>query len=478
MRKDIRKPLLLVGCLVAVTCAAMAYSSRGNSAPAPTPLAPVPAPMSAKGGIVTLAGHLIQDKIHGGGDGTVGLALTLSADRVSGSTGSEAALVDMVIVLDRSGSMQGAKIRDARQATLDLLSSLSPGDRFALITYSDDVTRHCGLMDLTPANRASLETMIRNIQPGGSTNLGGGLQEGIRALQEGRRKGLPGRVILISDGLANRGITDPKALGAMASTAIEEAFAVSTVGVGSDFNEHLMTSLADRGAGNYHYLENPATFAEVFLKEFLHTREVAASSLEIRIPLPQGASMVHAAGYPVEVRDGCAVFHPGDLRSGQARQLFVTLRLDTRQERNWEIAGIVARYFHKGEPRSVTLAGSFHVACVKDPREALASIHKNEWERKVLQEDYNLLKEEVAKDIQRGDKKAAIDRIESYRSVQEAVNSTVNSPAVAGNLGNDLGQLRQQVDATFQGAPAEVTEKQKSNSKALQFKGYEGRRGK
>jgi Ca-activated chloride channel family protein len=469
-----KKSVFLIACLFAVTCAALAYSGRDHAGGPPSD--PVPGRFGT--GLLNLTARLIQDKIHMGGDGTVGLALTFAAQPGSDSDRVDRSRVDMVIVLDRSGSMQGAKIAHAKRATLDLLASLSPEDRVALVSYSDDVRRHCGLTELNAAGRAALETMVHEIVAAGATNLGGGLQEGIHVLLQQSRKGNAGKVILISDGLANRGVTQPATLGNMAFTAAEKAFAVSTVGVGAEFNEQLMTNIADRGAGTYHYLENPGTFAEVFLKEFFHSREVMAAAVEVRIPLPRGASLIHAAGYPVEVKDGCAVFHPGELRSGQTRKLFLTFRFDTAEPQSWKIENIAARYFHKGEPHSIALPESFHVACVKDPREAVASIHKNEWEQKVLREDYSRLKEEVAHEVRKGNKKAALGLIDVYRRLQQEVNASVNSPAVASNLEKDLDHLRQTVDETFAGTGGEVAEKQKSNAKALQYDGYMGRRAK
>ena len=80
--------------------------------------------------------------------------------------------------------MEGQKINDAKKAVLDLLRTLSPGDRFGLITYADHVQRHSGMLSVTGGNREHLESMIRNISPGGSTNLGAGLQEGISLLEK------------------------------------------------------------------------------------------------------------------------------------------------------------------------------------------------------------------------------------------------------------------------------------------------------
>ncbi len=471
MRRKHLKSLFVVGSLVAVTCIAMRYSGLDSTVNGGvTPI------INGKSGVVTLSGNLTQDKILYGADGNVALALTLSADEVFNSNEEDAGHVDMVIVLDRSGSMEREKLGYARQAVLDLLGGLTSKDRFAIVTYSDGVRRESALLPVTADNRERMKSIINKIRPGGGTNLGAGLQEGMNVLLAARKNGNIGKVILISDGLANQGITDPASLGNMASIAAEKEFGVSTVGVGADFNEQLMTTLADRGTGNYYYLENPDTFASVFEKEFQNARSVAASSVEIRIPLARGVSIVDAAGYPIDIKDSQAVFHPGDLLSGQARKLFVTLRVPTNKEGTFEVSGITARYLHKGKHYTVTLPEPFQIACVKEKKEVFASIKKEEWEEKVLDDELNRLKGEVALDIKNGAEEEAMKKIDNYYNEQQAVNSEVQSGKVAESLDKDLGDLRKKVRETFTGSSSEVRQKQKYNSKAMQFEGYVGRR--
>jgi Ca-activated chloride channel family protein len=473
MKKNRVKPLLLVGCLLAITCAALVYAGKGG----PFPLGPPPV-VSGKNGILNLSGNLTQNKVLYGGDGLAALALTLSADEVLDLDQGEANHVDMVIVLDRSGSMDGKKISDAKTAALNLLSNLTSADRFGLVTYSDGVQRRSNLIKVTPANRKRLEAIIRSISAGGATNLGAGLQEGIDLLLSARKMGNVRRVILISDGLANRGITDPVSLGNMATISMENEFAVSTVGVGSDFNEHLMTYIADRGAGNYYYLENPNLFAEVFLKEFKVTRAAAATSVEVRIPLRDGLTVVDASGFPIQIKDSQAVIQPGSLLSGQSKKLFLTLRVPTHKEQTIEISGISVRYRYEGNPYEVSLAQPFQLACVRDQQQVYTSIDKNEWEEKVLQDDFNKLREEVAAEIKKGKQQKALKRIDEYYRQQQSVNAVVASPKVATSLKKDLEELRGVVNETFQGERQEVELKQKKNSKSLQYEGYRGRRSK
>ena len=157
MKKKRFKNFLLITVLMAATGVAMAYSSNKTNFFFQNRSIVSSQQQTLKNGIVSVSGHLIQDKVLQGSDGTLGLSLTLQAEEIATSNSGEARNVDMVIVLDRSGSMKGRKINDARQAVLKLLSNLTSKDRFGLVTYSDGVHIASGLLNVTRANRQRME---------------------------------------------------------------------------------------------------------------------------------------------------------------------------------------------------------------------------------------------------------------------------------------------------------------------------------
>jgi Ca-activated chloride channel family protein len=465
------KPLAFVAVLIIVTGAAMAYTSRTQ------PAAPAPPVFSAgTDGVLALSGHLVQTHVLKGSHGRVSLELSLAAAPVGDGEVAAGRGIDFVVVLDRSGSMQGAKIDYARRSLLNLLADLTERDRFALFSYSDTVRRHCDLLAVTDRNRHLMESAVEGVFSGGATNLGEGLRAGIELISAAVRPGHPGRVVLISDGLANRGVTDPAGLGRMAAAAAGSEFAVSTVGVGADFNEFLMTTIADRGAGTYYYLENPAAFAEAFGKELLAAQSAAATGIAVSIHLPPGVRLMEAAGYPVTLNGQTATFHPGPLRSGQTRKVYLTLQVPTGEEKEFAVGRVTVRYQRRGESHETALEGPFIVACVGDEDRVASSIDRTRWEKKVLTEDYNRLKQEVAASVSAGNRDEALERIGRYEKEQRALNSVVRSPGVSENLEKDVNELRRRVDLTFQGPPAQAAERQKSSAKALQYEGYSNRR--
>ncbi len=433
----------------------------------------------AKEGIVQLDAGLTQTSVFAGGDGTLGLALTLTCDQMSMNTSAKRN-VDLVVVLDRSGSMAGRKIEDARRAIVELLSALGPGDRFALVSYANDVTVHGTLSPVTWQTRSMLTAMTRSIQAGGGTNLSGGMVAGMELLT---RKGdrpmfnpRMGKVILISDGHANQGVTDPLALGGMAAHSFRSNFTITTVGVGVDYNEQLMGVIADYGGGNYYFLENPALFADLFLEELSLTRAVAARNLEIKIPLPKGVTLLSAAGYPVEMSGRTVVLRPGSLRSGQERTFFLTLSLERGIEQRYVLSGITASYQHGDKISSIELDQPLVFQSVGDSKAAVASIDTALWEQQTMQEDYNKLREEVSRDLANGDKDAALGKITLYENEKRMLNAHVGSKVVADNLDTDMVKLKEAVENSLALTASPMARKQAA--KAMQSESYDQRRAK
>ena len=149
MKKGQSKSILFIFCLIVGTGAAMAYSASRQKVFSPGVISTPAINGVNLSGPLTISGKLTQTKILQGSDGRVNLALTLQADDMIDSGVGNLRQVDMVVVLDRSGSMKGRKIQNARQAVLKLLTELSPKDRFALVTYSDGVRQFSGLRHVT-----------------------------------------------------------------------------------------------------------------------------------------------------------------------------------------------------------------------------------------------------------------------------------------------------------------------------------------
>lgn len=191
---------------------------------------------------------------------------------------------DLALVLDRSGSMQGRKIVYARQGAAAAVGLLGPEDRASLVQFDDQVDL---LHPLTPAARSgTLQAIIAGIEPRGNTDLHGGWAAGADSLGDGEPGRGARRVVLLTDGLANHGVTDPGAIADDVAQAARRGIATSALGIGEDFNEELLEAVARAGDGSYTFVESPDLLPAFFEAELAGFANLAGR--EVRLGLAPG----------------------------------------------------------------------------------------------------------------------------------------------------------------------------------------------
>jgi Ca-activated chloride channel family protein len=303
--------------------------------------------------------------------------------------------------------------------------------------------------------------------------MSAGIDVAVRTVETSQRAGRAARVILISDGLANEGDASLEGLKARASRVTRWEHVLSTVGVGEDFNEFLMSSLADAGTGNYYYLNDATELASVFSQEFEATRETVATGLLVTMRPGGSVDVVDAAGYPLERDGGQVTFRPGSLFSGQERRIWVTLQVPGDRIGSYDLGHVSLSYSDRGERYSLTLENLPTLACVADEDRFFASVDKDVWEQSVLQETYNRLQEKVALAVKEGRRDRAIQAINDYREQNAYMNHQLQSKAVRDSF-DEVSQLEGEVQSAFTGA--DQATKQNRLSKERQAAGRDGRR--
>ncbi len=200
------------------------------------------------------------------------------------------------LVIDTSGSMSGASIDNARTAARTLVARLHAGDTFSLTRFSDTAEV---LVRRGPVGerRAAIQHAIESLHADGGTNIHDGLSAGYREASGGRADDDPMRIVmLVSDGRATSGDTNPQAIEALVTQAFQHEVQTSSFGVGSDYDGPLMSSIADRGAGGYYYVRESASIAQALATELDARLQPVAQALEVRVRLRSDVELVSTYG--------------------------------------------------------------------------------------------------------------------------------------------------------------------------------------
>lgn len=291
------------------------------------------------GGLVTLQGALSNGLVPAGQAGHASLLLDLVARDPAASTRPAMAVA---IVIDRSGSMAGEKIRTAREAAKQFVARLGDEDEVALITYSTDYAVDLP-MTAIKGQRERIDRIIDDVLDGGGTDIGGGLQAGLTALR-GAREGTVKRLLLVSDGNANQGITDPAELAAIARSGRDSGITVSTLGLGLDFNEDLLAQMASGAGGAYYYARDPESLRRAFDQELAGLTRLAAQNVEIGLELGAGVRVHEVYGYRTESRAGRLVVPVGDMATGEHRRVMIELETPPVSSGALDVANVVLSY--------------------------------------------------------------------------------------------------------------------------------------
>jgi Mg-chelatase subunit ChlD len=204
--------------------------------------------------------------------------------------------IDLTVVLDRSGSMGGEKL-DLCLATIEFLTEqLGAKDRLGLVTFDTNVRTDWSLIKMDKPGKAYVNDAVKNIRAGSTTNLSGGLMAGVEEL----KKGAPGdsnevkSLMLLTDGLANHGITDSAAIVKMLQSALDspgmEQASVFTFGYGADHNQDMLRAISDAGRGVYYFVDEIDDVPTAFADCLGGLLSVVGQNIKLRIGVPAPAA--------------------------------------------------------------------------------------------------------------------------------------------------------------------------------------------
>jgi Ca-activated chloride channel family protein len=315
-----RTVLLFAVALASIVAAAVAVQKRpAPSVPAPTPTPP----RSIAAGPLRMTAQMDRRFLpeQGGGESFLQIDLVAAGQAAVRSR----VPVNAVLVLDRSGSMQGEKIERARQAARELITALDEGDRLSIVEFSSSARVLLRSGAVTAAARTAALEAVNDLFAGGGTNMSAAFDLASEQLGQGRGAGRVDKVFLASDGQANEGVSDRPGLLELAARDFGSA-TLSTFGLGEDYDEEFMNALAAAGGGRARYIASPGELPAAVRGELSRATASVARNVRLRVEGLAGARVERVLGY-----EGTDRVRLPDFAAGEERRVLIKLGLPAGQ---------------------------------------------------------------------------------------------------------------------------------------------------
>ena len=317
--------------------------------------------------------------------------------------------VNLAIVLDRSGSMAGKKLERAKDAAIEALRHLGPMDMFSVVVYDHNVSTVVSAQHAK--NIEWIEGRIRQIRPGGNTALFGGVSQGASEVRKNLEGNYVHRIILLSDGLANVGPSSPDDLGRLGVALIKESISVTTIGVGTDYNEDLMTRLSQNSDGNTYFVETSRDLPRIFTAELGDVLSVVAKKVHLIIECPDGVKPLKIIGREGRIKGKMVELSLNQLYGSQEKYVLIEVEIsEGKSGEKKDIANVNVSYENPFTQKKETSSGRVYAMFSKDRSKVKKSANI------AVKREYNLnlnaLSQEKAISLSdRGKKKEAVSEL-------------------------------------------------------------------
>jgi Ca-activated chloride channel family protein len=235
--------------------------------------------------------------------------------------------LNLSLVIDRSGSMGGQPLYHALKAAESVVQQLTPEDIISVVVYDDIVKT---VVEPTPVrNQTGIQQALAQVYAGGLTNLAGGWLKGCEYVKAGLDSQKINRVLLLTDGHANVGLSDPQALTNTSAQKAEDGITTTTLGFAQGFNEDLLIGMARASQGNFYFIQSIDDATEVFGIELDSLRAVVGQNLQVTLELAPGVTLVDTLSLAQVSQNsqGQTLLTLGELYEGEDKLLGLSLRV-------------------------------------------------------------------------------------------------------------------------------------------------------
>lgn len=245
---------------------------------------------------------------------------TSQGDGIPGFAGSvgQRSMLNLCLVIDRSGSMEGPPLEYAKQACSYVVDMLSPTDTLSIVTFEEVVDLLMPPQRVT--NKQAIKDGIAKLQAGNTTDLYGGMALAAQQISQAEEPGRATRIIVLSDGDPTTGIKDFPSLVQHAGDIKSKGITCTFLGFGPDYNEELLAAMAKKAGGNYYYIPQPQLIPEVFRTELEKLMTISARNLSLNMKLARWVNLKAATGHTVPPGDREFTLSLADLEKGATLQ--------------------------------------------------------------------------------------------------------------------------------------------------------------
>ncbi|MFH1808327.1 MAG: VWA domain-containing protein [Pseudomonadota bacterium] len=410
-------------------------------------------------GSVTMDAALERSRLLAGERGETFLRIALVGQR---APQTERLPMNVVVVIDRSGSMSGRsptgseKMADARQAAKFLVDQLADGDKVAIVSFDNGAEVLSEARVIGAGVAREIARRIDTLHARGGTDMVSGLNVGLEQASSLMRRDQVNRIILISDGLPNteEGLQD------ISRRAAGKGITVTTMGVGTDYNENLMSRIADAGQGNYYFIRDSARMATIFGEELKSMMAVVAREAVLKIALKNGVRVEEVFGYEASTGRSEAAIPIGDILGGRSSEVLARLSFPASSG-NTELVNVTLAYHdalaNTGRTATTAVAASF----VADREQVAASLNKDVAEK--------VEKVKVATAVNKAMeeyKKGNADKAQGILRAQNAATAQANAYIGSASLSSELQQMDALEDSTRADADAPTQSAVQKSAKA------------
>lgn len=271
--------------------------------------------------------------------------------------------VNLSIAIDRSGSMKGQRLTNAIAAARGMLSRLRPDDTISLVAYDDTAELLVAPTTVDRIDRLAFERALSGLQSGGHTCMSCGLD--LARAQVRRRSGAINRILLLSDGVANRGLTTAAEMRLLGDVTRGEQTAITSIGVDLDYDERMLFAVSQASNGNHYFVEDPTGLPAVFEREAANLVGTMADRVDVDVELAEGVELLEviARGHRRDGDDRVALSF-GSLGAGEDKSALLRVRVPAGLGAR-TLADVRLRYRDLTEDREAEASG--RLGLVLDP---------------------------------------------------------------------------------------------------------------